>query len=79
VVRNERAAGGDKLHAGSSATRKIVQKQQVIPALKAIVAHFGNDPQWKTCRPPLVELSPSQEEALISELKAGGFSMPGLA
>jgi len=51
----------------------------MIPALKAIVAHFGNDPQWKTCRPPLVELTPSQEEALISELKASGFSMPGLA
>ena len=49
------------------------------PALKPSVPHFGNAPQWKPCRPPLVELTPSQEEALISELKAGGFSMPGLA
>ena len=79
VFRNWRSADADKLQAGISATRKIVQKQPMIPALKAIVAHFGNDPQWKTCRPPLVELNPSQEEALISELKAGGFSMPGLA
>jgi len=79
VFRNWRTADADKLQAGISATRKIVQKQPMIPALKAIVAHFGNDPQWKTCRPPLVELNPSQEEALISELKAGGFSMPGLA
>jgi hypothetical protein len=29
-------------------------------------------------RPPLVELSSSQEETLIKELKANGFSMPGL-
>ena len=79
VFRNWRSADADKLQAGISATRKIVQKQPMIPALKAIVAHFGNDPQWKTCRPPLVELTPSQEEALISELKASGFSMPGLA
>jgi len=79
VFRNWRSADADKLQAGISATRNIVQKQPMIPALKAIVAHFGNDPQWKTCRPPLVELTPSQEEALISELKASGFSMPGLA
>jgi 4-hydroxy-tetrahydrodipicolinate synthase len=56
-----------------------VQKQPMIPALKSAVAHFGNDPQWKTCRPPLVELNAEQEEELISELKAAAFSMPGLA
>jgi 4-hydroxy-tetrahydrodipicolinate synthase len=51
----------------------------MIPALKATVAHFGNDPQWKACRPPLVELNAKQEEELIRDLKAAGFSMPGLA
>ena len=79
VYRNWRSADADKLQAGITATRKIVQKQPMIPALKSAVAHFGNDPQWKTCRPPLVELSSSQEDSLISELRASGFSMPGLA
>src|SRR5689334_20555632 len=79
VYKNWRSAEADKLQAGITATRKIVQKQPMIPALKSAVAHFGNDPQWKTCRPPLVELTPSQEETLIIELKAIGFSMPGLA
>jgi 4-hydroxy-tetrahydrodipicolinate synthase len=78
VYRNWRSPEADKLQAGISATRKIVQKQPMIPALKATVAHFGNDPQWRICRPPLVELTPSQEETLITELKAAGFSMPGL-
>jgi 4-hydroxy-tetrahydrodipicolinate synthase len=78
VYRNWRSAEADKLQAGISATRKIVQKQPMIPALKAIVAHYGNDPQWKTCRPPLIELGFSQEEVLVSELKANGFSMPGI-
>jgi 4-hydroxy-tetrahydrodipicolinate synthase len=78
VYRNWRSVEADRLQAGISATRKIVQKQPMIPALKATVAHFGNDPQWRTCRPPLTELTASQEETLITELKAAGFSMPGL-
>jgi 4-hydroxy-tetrahydrodipicolinate synthase len=79
VYRNWRSAEADRLQAGITTTRKIVQKQPMIPALKAIVAHFANDPQWKTCRPPLIELAGSQEEELIRDLKGAGFSMPGLA
>ncbi|MGQ0652579.1 MAG: dihydrodipicolinate synthase family protein [Betaproteobacteria bacterium] len=79
VYRNWRSAEADRLQAGISATRKIVQKQPMIAALKAIVAQFGNDAQWKTCRPPLVELTSAQEEELIRDLKASGFTMPGLA
>src|SRR5688572_9227178 len=78
VYRNWKSADADKLQAGITATRKIVQKQPMIPALKAAIAHFGKDEQWKTCRPPLIELDPSQEQTLISELRANGFSMPGL-
>ena len=79
VYRNWRSTDAERLQAGISATRKIVQKQPMIPALKAAVAHFGNDAQWKTCRPPLVELTPQQEETLITDLKGAGFDMPGLA
>ena len=35
----------------------------MIPALKAVTAHFGNDPQWKTVRPPLTELTPGSGKA----------------
>src|SRR5512145_1277034 len=79
VFRNWRSAEADKLQAGITATRKIVQKQPMIAALKSAVAHFGNDTEWRTCRPPLVELSSAQEEELIRDLKAAGFTMPGLA
>jgi 4-hydroxy-tetrahydrodipicolinate synthase len=78
VYKNWKSADADQLQAGITATRKIVQKQPMIPALKTAVAHFGNDPQWKTCRPPLVELTSSQEQELIRDLKAAGFTMPGL-
>jgi 4-hydroxy-tetrahydrodipicolinate synthase len=79
VFRNWRSADADKLQAGITATRKIVQAVPMIPALKAIVAHWGNDPEWKTVRPPLVELGAEHERQVITGLKATGFSMPGLA
>ena len=79
VFKNWRGPDADKLQAGITATRSIVQKVPMIPALKAITAHFGNDPAWKTVRPPLVELSDAHEKQVITELKAAGFSMPGLA
>jgi 4-hydroxy-tetrahydrodipicolinate synthase len=78
VYRNWRSGEADKLQAGIGATRKIMQKYPMIPALKSVIAHFGNDAQWRTVRPPLVELAKEQEAALIPELKAAGFTMPGL-
>ena len=67
-----------RIACGITATRKIVQKVPMIPALKAVTAYFGNDPQWKTVRPPLTELTPEQEKQVLTELTAAGFSMPGL-
>ena len=78
VYRNWQTADADRLQAGITQTRKIVQKQPMIPALKAAVAHFGNDREWRTCRPPLIELTPAQEETLLTELKGVDFTMPGL-
>ncbi len=78
VFRNWRSTESDKLQAGITATRKIMQKVPMIPALKAVTAHFGNDPQWRTVRPPLVELTADQEKQVVTELKSSGFSMPGL-
>jgi 4-hydroxy-tetrahydrodipicolinate synthase len=67
------------MQAGIGATRNIMQKYPMIAALKSVVAHFGNDGEWRRVRPPLVELTSAQEAALIPELKAAGFAMPGLA
>jgi 4-hydroxy-tetrahydrodipicolinate synthase len=78
VYKNWNTGRADALQAGINATRKIMQKVPMIPALKAVTAHFSNDPAWKTVRPPLTELSADQEKQVITELKASGFSMPGL-
>jgi len=50
----------------------------MIPALKAAVAHYGGDAGWSTVRPPLVALTSEQSRALVTELDARKFTMPGL-
>ena len=58
--------------------RKTTGQYVMIPALKAVVAHYANDPQWATVRPPLTELTAAQAKAVIDGLKKLGFDMPGL-
>jgi 4-hydroxy-tetrahydrodipicolinate synthase len=50
----------------------------MIVALKQAIAIYADDPAWRTVRPPLVELTPEQAKTLAAELKAIGFTMPGV-
>jgi len=50
----------------------------MIPALKAVVAHFSGDDAWGTVRPPLIALTAEQRRQLVNALEALRFSMPGL-
>jgi 4-hydroxy-tetrahydrodipicolinate synthase len=58
--------------------RSTFAKYPMIPALKAAVAHWSGIAAWATVRPPLAALTPEQASALVSDLKARGFDMPGL-
>ena len=78
VYRNWQSAEADKLQAGITATRMAVQKLPMIPALKAIVAKFSDDPEWSTVRPPLIENTQVQLAGLFADLKALNFDMPGI-
>jgi 4-hydroxy-tetrahydrodipicolinate synthase len=75
---NWRSADADRMQADLTALRAVFQKYFVISALKATVANYGNDPEWGRVRPPLVELTKEQQDALAAELKARGFAMAGL-
>ena len=59
--------------------RKATGQYIMIPALKQVIAHFANDPDWCTVRPPLTELTAAQTKNVIDSLKKLGFEMPGLA
>jgi len=79
VFEGWRGPSADALQKDITATRNVMQKYPMMAALKAVIAHFGRDPDWATVRPPLVELTPAQGKALLGELEARGFEMPGLA
>jgi 4-hydroxy-tetrahydrodipicolinate synthase len=78
LYRTWQAPDADRQQAELSATRAVLQRFSMIPALKATVAHFARDPGWRTVRPPLVELAPAQEAELAAALEARGFDMPGI-
>ncbi len=72
-------ADADARQKGLDEIRTIMQGYVMIPALKAAIAHWGGDASWSTVRPPLVELDAAQASALVAQLQAKGFDMPGLA
>jgi 4-hydroxy-tetrahydrodipicolinate synthase len=72
------SAGADSLQQRLNEIRALAMAYPMIPALKAIVAHFAGDEQWRTVRPPLVALPEEQKSALIAALEGKGFGMPGL-
>jgi len=79
VFRRWREPEAEALQAGIDRVRTILQSHgPMIPALKAVVAHFAGDPAWRTVRPPLEELPENQAGALVRDLLAAGFAMPGL-
>jgi 4-hydroxy-tetrahydrodipicolinate synthase len=58
--------------------RGTVMAYPMIPALKATVAEFSGDDQWRTVRPPLVNLAKDKSAELTAALRQKGFEMPGL-
>ena len=61
-----------------NAVRKATGQYVMIPALKAVIAHYAKDPAWATVRPPLVPLTSEQATKVIRDLEGLGFEMPGL-
>jgi len=79
VYRGWQSPEAEALQASADKIRHILQSQvSMIPALKATIAHFADDRDWQTVRPPLVELALESRAMLVSDLVAAGFDMPGL-
>jgi 4-hydroxy-tetrahydrodipicolinate synthase len=76
---NWQSGGATRAQEQLDSVREIVQRYPMIPALKAIVANFGNDSAWEAVRPPLVSLSSEHRTTLMESLDQHGFAMPGLA
>lgn len=75
VFDNWQTNDADKLQEGISAVRKTVQAYPLITGLKAVVAHFRDDPEWAKVRPPFTEMPEGDAEKLVAQLESLGFSM----
>jgi 4-hydroxy-tetrahydrodipicolinate synthase len=75
VYENWRTPAADALQAEITLARKTIQAYPMVPALKAIVAHFHNDPEWAAVRPPMTPLGAVQSAALLGDLAKIGFTL----
>jgi 4-hydroxy-tetrahydrodipicolinate synthase len=72
------ASDADATQGRLDTVRGIFAKYPMIAAMKRAVAHWSGDEDWSRVRPPLLEIAPQASAALIAELEAAGFGMPGL-
>lgn len=76
VYDNWQKPAADGLQAGISAVRKAIQSYPMIPALKALVAHYRQDPEWAQLRPPFTELPEAEAAKVVRELSDSfGFKL----
>ena len=75
IYDNWRGPQADALQADATALRKALQAYPMVPALKRIVAHFHNDPDWAAVRPPMLPLDQAQSQALLADLAKLGFTL----
>ena len=78
LYREWQSPQAETLQAELDEIRATAMAFPMIPGLKATVAHFSKDPQWRTVRPPLVALQDDQRKELVETLLQKGFDMPGL-
>jgi 4-hydroxy-tetrahydrodipicolinate synthase len=65
-----------RLQDGITALRKAIQAYPMIPALKAVIAHYRGDPGWAAVRPPFVPLPEADAQKVVRTLaEAHGFTL----
>jgi 4-hydroxy-tetrahydrodipicolinate synthase len=68
----------DEKQAQLDIVRSAFAKYPMIPAMKTAVAHFSKDASWGLVVPPLIDLKPEQQTALLVDLDKIQFKMNGL-
>lgn len=55
--------------------RNVAGQSSMLPALKAVLSYYRNDPAWMNLRPPLMQLNDQQLKTLLADLKKINFSL----
>ena len=71
--------GADERQKGLDATRAVFAQFNMIAAMKAAIAWKSGRADWRTVRPPLVELNAEQAAKLQAGLDSVGFQLPNAA
>jgi 4-hydroxy-tetrahydrodipicolinate synthase len=76
VFDNWQGPEADSLQAGITSLRKAIQGWPMIPVLKALIAHYREDPGWAKARPPFTELPAAEAAKAVQTLaEAHGFRL----
>ena len=77
VYDNWQGPEADRMQADITALRKAIQAYPMIPVLKALIAHYRNDPAWAKVRPPFVAARQGRSRARRSSTlaEAHGFKL----
>jgi 4-hydroxy-tetrahydrodipicolinate synthase len=78
LYREWRSPDAEQQQEALNTVRKTVGQYVMIPALKRVIAHYADDPEWVTVRPPLTELTAAQAKQVLEGLHRLGFDMPGI-
>ncbi len=78
LYRNWQAPDAEARQQALTKFRSGLQRNPMIAALKATVAHFSGDAEWSIMHPPLTALDSAQQADLRQHLQASNFTMPGL-
>jgi 4-hydroxy-tetrahydrodipicolinate synthase len=66
----------EQQQAAITAIRKAIQAFPMIPALKALIAHYRDDADWAMVRPPFTPLAEADADKVVRTLaEAHGFTL----
>jgi 4-hydroxy-tetrahydrodipicolinate synthase len=78
LCREWRNPDAERQQEALNSVRKTVGQYVMIPALKQVIAHYTDEPDWGLVRPPLTELTAAQAKLVLEGLHSLRFDMPGI-
>ena len=69
----------DAMQEAATSVRRAIDRHSGIPAQKYLIAHYRNDPAWRTVRPPMTDLTDDAGRDLLDGLAGTAFDGTRLA
>lgn len=63
------------MHETAAAVRKVMEGYPLVPAVKAVLAHYSGDAEWARTCPPLTPLPKAKAAELVTALERAGLTL----